>query len=98
MGKNATLKNSQGQEFEEYDFDEMLMGASEEGAMLEMLGSIAAIDREQSQLSFDLTKLIVENATDSKLKEKEILSTFKKAKQMVLSCSPLQEIFQKMSS
>lgn len=98
MGKNATLKRPQEQELDEYDFEDMIMGASEEETMLGMLGQVAAIDRDQSQVSLDLTKLIVENSTDGKLKEKDILSTFKKAKQMVSSCSPLQEIFQKMSS
>ena len=98
MGKNATLKRPQTQGSEEFDFDEMIMGSSEEETMLEMFSRIASIERDQSQISLDLTKLIVENAADSKLKEKDILSTFKKAKQVVSSCSPLQEIFQKMSS
>lgn len=98
MGKNARLKKPEEQGFDEYDFDEMIMGSSEEETMLEMLERVAAIDRDQSQVSLDLTKLIVEKATDGKLKEKDILSTFKNAKQMVSSCSPLEEIFQKMSS
>lgn len=98
MSKNATLKRPQTQEFDAFDIEEMIMGSSEEETMLEMFSRIASIDRDQSQISLDLTKLIVENATDGKLKEKDILSTFKKAKQLVSSCSPLQEIFQKMSS
>ena len=83
---------------DECHFEEMLFGTTEESMMLEMLNRLTEIDRDQSQVSMELTRLIVERATDHQLKEKDILTTFKKAKQMVSSCSPLQELWQKMSS
>ena len=97
--KNKTLKQTDVQEpeFDMLDIEEMLLGSSEPGddTMLEMFARVASIDRDQSLISLDLTKLILEHASDVKLKEKDILATYKRAKEMVSSCSPLQEMFEK---
>lgn len=99
MGKSRMLKRADTETFDMLNLGEMLVDSAEEATILEMLERIASIDRDQSQVSLDLTKLIVEHGSEGKkLKEQDILSTFKKAKQTVASCSPLQEMFEKVSS
>lgn len=98
MSKKTTLQRPQERELAELNFEEMIMGDPEEETMLEALSTLAEIDRHQTQISMELTKLIVENRSEGKLKEKDILSLFKKSKQMVSSCCPLQEVLQNISS
>ena len=96
MSKRTTLKKADEQAYEDDIFDKMFMESPEEEIMLELLGQISGIDRDQSQISLELTKLIVEKTTDAKIKGQDILSIFERSKQVVSSSSPLQDIFEKM--
>ena len=62
------------------------MGSTEEETMLQMLSQVAQIEHHQMEISIELTRLMLEYSADSKRKEEDILSAFKKAKQTVSSC------------
>jgi len=94
MNDSTVLERAEEEALDEFDVEDMLMGPSEDDAMLEMLGHMAKIDHHQTQAAVELTRMIIGNAG---AKEKEVLSTFKKAKAAVSSCSPLQEIWERMS-
>lgn len=94
--KHNTFKKADELVHEDDIFEEMLMESFEGDIMLDMLSHIADTDRDQSQISLELTKLILDKTTDGKITENDILSIFKKSKQFVSSCSPLQNILKKI--
>lgn len=98
MSRNTKQKSPREEELDGFDIGELLMGSPEEETMLEMLSQVAQIEHHQMEISIELTRLMIGHSTDSKRKEEDILSAFKKAKQTVSSCSALQEVFQRISS
>jgi len=96
MKKNTKTQNHSQPSFDESDFHDVFIGPSDQEAMMDVLRNLVESDRSKMQIAMELTRLIAENASDGKLKEKDILQTFKKSMETVSNSTNTTDIWKQM--
>ncbi len=98
MAKTPVLKK---QQIPDFDFSDLIMDSMDAPAdevILGMMSKLIEAHRYQQQTVIELTKLIIENNAAESMSEEEILSTFKRASQVVGENSPIEELWEKINS
>lgn len=80
-----------------YELAEIYPEAASSEAMMGMMQGLIGTTRHNTTVAFELTKLIVDQKTDTPMSSAEILKTFEQASKAVSDNSSLNELLEKMS-